>query len=226
MDNEEFYTKASEYWSAIPATVDGMLGGLSKLSPADISFSKDFLSSFIYNGTSPLSTNAALDVGAGIGRVTKHLLSGYFTRVDMVEPDLHFTEKAPAYIGADTWKKIGRVFTVGLQDFRPEASDSGDRALYDCIWCQWALSHLRDDDLVAALKRLRQVLNRTGHGIIFVKENMAKQEDEFDEADSSVTRTRESFLKIFSRAGLTVIKEAKQPKFPTELYEVRLFALS
>lgn len=229
METQDFYSKATDYWSTISPTVDGMLGGLSKVSPADVSFSKEFLSSFIFNGTKPLPTRFALDVGAGIGRVTKNLLVHYFSAVDLLEANPKFLEAAPAYLGPEVMRKIRNMYTCGLQDFFPErlhsAEGCGQEAYYDCIWCQWVLSHLRDADLVSALKRLKSVLNGDGTGMIFVKENLAKQVDEFDDADSSVTRTRESFLKVFSLAGLSIVKEAKQTRFPQDLYEVRIFVL-
>lgn len=39
-----------------------------------------------------------LDCGAGIGRVTKHLLLPLFKNVDMVEQDRTFVDKAPMFL--------------------------------------------------------------------------------------------------------------------------------
>jgi protein N-terminal methyltransferase len=38
-----FYTNAAEYWSAVPATVDGVLGGFGFISRTDIQGSVSFL---------------------------------------------------------------------------------------------------------------------------------------------------------------------------------------
>jgi len=35
-----------------------------------------------------------LDCGSGIGRITKHLLSRYFTKVDLVDQDPKFIDEA------------------------------------------------------------------------------------------------------------------------------------
>ena len=46
-DEAKFYGDAKEYWSQIPSTVDGMLGGFEKISPTDINGSKAFLRPFL-----------------------------------------------------------------------------------------------------------------------------------------------------------------------------------
>lgn len=50
--NGHFYEDAKDYWSQIPATVEGMLGGFSRLHPIDIrgsaSFLKQFISVYVY----------------------------------------------------------------------------------------------------------------------------------------------------------------------------------
>ena len=63
-------------------------------------------------------------------------------------------------------------------------------------------------------------------GFIVVKENVTSSgEVERDDEDSSVTRPPEVLREIFSLAGLDIIKEFKQNKFPKELYDVHMFAL-
>jgi hypothetical protein len=46
-----------------------------------------------------------------------------------------------------------------------------------------------------------------------------------DSTDSSVTRPRALIIELIKKAGLRVIKEQKQQRFPHELYEVRMFAI-
>ena len=38
-----FYSDAADYWATVPATEDGMLGGLSKISDVDLKGSQRFL---------------------------------------------------------------------------------------------------------------------------------------------------------------------------------------
>jgi hypothetical protein len=47
MESQTFYTDAASYWKAIPATVDGVMGGFANLSSNDISGSKKFLLPFL-----------------------------------------------------------------------------------------------------------------------------------------------------------------------------------
>ena len=72
------------------------------------------------------SKHRALDCGAGIGRITKHLLTKHFDKVDLVEQNKLFLEKAKDYLkGLD---KVDRLFCSGLQNFVP------DDQSYDVIW--------------------------------------------------------------------------------------------
>ena len=125
----------------------------------------------------------ALDCGAGIGRITKHLLTKvtqsdespldlvhlqHFQRVDLLEQDKHFLEKAVEYLDGNN--RVGSLFCSGLQnfDFVPET--------YDVIWCQvsslclyldlktishpqWVLGHLTDEHLEAFFVRCIKVIS-------------------------------------------------------------------
>lgn len=53
----------------------------------------------------------ALDCGAGIGRVTKHVLLKWFEKIDLVEPSPVQIEKAKTYIESP---KVDNFYNVGL----------------------------------------------------------------------------------------------------------------
>ena len=162
-------------------------------------------------------TRHALDCGAGIGRVSKLLLTQHFEKVDMVELSQEFLAKAPEYLG-ERATKIDRYICCGLQDFIPE------EGRYDVIWCQWVLGHLTDDHLIAFFRCCQRGLAE--NGLIVVKENIcAAERKDFDEQDSSFTRPKAELLDLFERAGLQLLKQEKQKQFPKELYEVWMFAL-
>merc|ERR1712037_1050844 len=72
-DNGISYDKAAEYWSDIPPTIDGMLGGFAKISGTDIDGSSKFLKGLFRLDDAPGNARC-LDCGAGIGRISKHLL--------------------------------------------------------------------------------------------------------------------------------------------------------
>ena len=77
------------------------------------------------------------------------------------------------------------------------------------------------DDLVSFLHRCVKGLNPRG-GMIFVKENIASEVDEFDEVDSSVTRCVDSLLTLFEKVGLDVLDQRDQEKFPQQLFKVTM----
>ncbi|XP_054718323.1 N-terminal Xaa-Pro-Lys N-methyltransferase 1-like [Uloborus diversus] len=217
MTQREFYDKGKSYWETVPATIDGMLGGYSDVLIADVQASSRFLSSFLNCKKNPVGSARALDCGSGIGRVTKHLLSKYFTTIDMVEQNKEFLEASHAYLEAEDSKVLKR-FNSGLQDFAPEEK------VYDVIWCQWVTGHLTDDDFIAFLKRCKKGLKE--NGIIVVKDNLSSDEIDTDHVDGSVTRPRDLLLTLFKKADLQLLAERKQYKFPRGLYEVKMFALS
>ena len=86
------YEKAAEYWSDIPPTIDGMLGGFAKISGTDIDGSSKFLKGLFRIDDAP-GNDRCLDCGAGIGRISKHLLQRHFSTVDLVEQNPKFLEQ-------------------------------------------------------------------------------------------------------------------------------------
>lgn len=73
----------------------------------------------------------AIDCGAGIGRITKHLLLKNFNNVEMIDVTENFINQAKEYLGEEDAKRVPKFHCCGLQDFRPEPEK------YDCIWIQW-----------------------------------------------------------------------------------------
>lgn len=144
---DDFYMDGANYWSEIPATVDGMLGGFGYISETDIKGSKMLLK-HLFNSKNPPGKEYALDCGAGIGRITKYLLTDIFNKVDMVEQNHVFLEKAKIYLGHKI-DKVVNYFPTGLQTFHPPFKK------YDVIWIQWVLGHLTDTDLVHFLERCK-----------------------------------------------------------------------
>ncbi|CAG9771760.1 unnamed protein product [Ceutorhynchus assimilis] len=217
-DVESFYQDAAKYWSDIPATVNGMLGGFGSISSTDIQGSKQLLKQ-LFKSKFPPGREYALDCGAGIGRVTKFLLTDLFDKVDMVEQNPIFLEKARNYLGTNLLdKKIGKMFPIGLQDFIPEPCQ------YDVIWAQWVLGHLTDDDFVKFFINCQTGLKP--NGVIIAKENVTFTEEiVVDEKDSSVTRPMGLLKELFSKAGLHIYRLSKQTNFPKGLFTVYMFVL-
>ncbi|XP_054738312.1 alpha N-terminal protein methyltransferase 1 [Anastrepha obliqua] len=210
----DFYGKAQKYWSEVPATVNGMLGGLGYLNRIDIQGSNMFL-----RDLKDLGRNTALDCGAGIGRITKNLLMPRFNTTDIVEQDASFTEKAREYCGESDARlgRLGQIYTMGLQEFTPAAGK------YDVIWCQWVLGHLTEIDLLNFFRRMRSGLSNNGY--LIVKENVSSSNKvEEDKQDSSVTRPLKAYETVIRKGGFRIVKTWRQPSFPKGLYPVYMIA--
>ncbi|KAK6508590.1 Alpha N-terminal protein methyltransferase 1 [Arthrobotrys conoides] len=220
--NTPDYAAQIAYWTSIPSTVSGMLGGYPQVSRVDLQTSSNFLAKLKPSMGVPVDgVRRGVDCGAGIGRITKGLLLKHMDVVDIVEPVSKFTEELLSSTDLPpAGGKIGEVFNVGLESWEPE------EGRYWCIWHQWCLNHLTDTDLTSYLLRCSKAL--TQGGLIFVKENNSNNfEDVFDSEDSSVTRTDENFRRIFGEAGLVVVKSELQRGFPEKLhlFPVRMYAL-
>ncbi|XP_067628401.1 alpha N-terminal protein methyltransferase 1 [Eurosta solidaginis] len=210
----DFYGKAQKYWSEVPATVNGMLGGLGYLNTIDIQGSSSFLSDL-----KNLEKNRALDCGAGIGRITKNLLMRRFKQTDIVEQDANFAAKAREYCApnGDNSSRLGEIYNTGLQEFTPTANK------YDVSWCQWVLGHLTDEDLVSFFRRMRNGLSNNGY--LIIKENVTSSNMvEEDKKDSSITRPLKTYEIAINSAGFRIIKTWRQQSFPKSLYPVYMMA--
>ena len=148
----------------------------------------------------------ALDVGAGIGRVTADVLLHLVSDVVLLEPVRAFIDEArrrcqgtstsdessvAGWSGIRDGAKSVSFLRAPLQDFDPARPGRSTEALgrlgyvpaeddvdsgFDVIWCQWCLGHLNDRDLVAFLKRSAAAL-RGPTSLVVVKENMCSEKN-------------------------------------------------
>ena len=124
---------------------------------------------YLSNGT---NNDRALDCGAGIGRIAKHLLLPRFKQIDLIEPSKAQLDQARVDFAMN--KAVDKYYEVGLQDFKFEKT-------YDVIWVQWALCYLTDDDLVKFLENCRENLTSKENSLIFIKENVSDNIPAYDE---------------------------------------------
>ncbi|PVV02812.1 hypothetical protein BB560_002726 [Smittium megazygosporum] len=225
----DWYEDADKYWETVDSSDNGMLGGLLFVNHPDIKDSSKMIQNLLETRFKRKEKEAnseqhselyALDCGAGIGRVTKNLLSKYFDKVDMVEQNSKFVSEAKTSNLKQLTDSgiVVNFFNFGLQDFTPMPSK------YDVIWCQWVLSHLTDDDLVGFFKRC--VTGLKPNGVICVKENTCSTDYIVDNKDSSVTRSLAVYESIFKRARLRILETRLQSGFPKTLFRVRMWVLS
>jgi len=211
------YDTAAQYWDGVAPTVDGMLGGFGKISKADIAGS-DALLRWVFDRPDPPRHGRCLDCGAGIGRVSRLLLQRHFGKVDMVEQNQAFCDKAKEQFSDNP--KLGSVFCSGLQDFAPPPP----HPRWDVVWVQWVIIYLPDAELIAFLQRMAGRLSQ--RGVLVLKDNftMGSPEDPDmfvkDEEDSSVTRPLEHVKNLAKEAGLVLLKSSRQENFPKQLFKV------
>lgn len=94
--------------------VDGVLGGFGHLTPVDVHESNLFLDS-IQQKYPFVRYDDVADCGAGIGRVTKHLLLPRCTSsVTLVEQSPRLLQSASEYVGTMEGKRIA-FLQQGLQ---------------------------------------------------------------------------------------------------------------
>ena len=136
----------------------------------------------------------AVDVGAGIGRVTSSVLLHLVQDVVLLEPVDHFVNEAYKRVSASEhikgeWKGVKdaqKSVTVvqdtlqnfdarkpittdnykilGRMGFTPPDGEDDSASGFDVVWCQWCLGHLSDEDLVAFLKRAKDSLRSAKNG--------------------------------------------------------------
>lgn len=226
--NDEWYRKSEAYWAEQKASVAGMLGGLDVLHTRDVNASRRFLNS-LSSDSRQINRRRALDVGAGIGRVTRYLLSGEFQVVDMLEQSVSYLKESHNYLES-VKDKVGRRIACGMQEFKSgglvarDGIETGNlRMVYDVIWIQWTIGYLTDDDFVAFIQQCMECLSE--QGIIIIKDNVARAGFLLDKDDSSIMRSNRYLVHLLKKAGVTVIKQTRQLDFPKSVYPVRMYAV-
>lgn len=224
-DSHIVYEDAISYWSSVPASVNGVLGGFGEqtsVPKADVIGSMTFLRKLQARMVCPPEyKKLTIDMGAGIGRITRDLLWKVSDTVDLLEPVAPFVAQMESELQAVAQKgKLGDIYPIGMQEWSPSPEKVGR---YWMVWCQWCVGQLPDAELVEFWKRCGEALME--NGTLIVKENIAPYDDVFDETDSSVTRTDEKFRALFVQAGYKLIASDIQKGLPRELYPVRMYCL-
>lgn len=208
-EKDGWYGKSLAYWKKQEPTVNGVLGGMEHIHGADIAESKEFIESIPNVGRS-----RALDCGAGIGRITKNLLSLMFEKTDLLEPMHHMLEVAQKELDMD---RVGHLLETSMEQVVLEET-------YDIIVVQWAAIYLTDEHFIEFFAKCRNALK--AGGIIFFKENTSSVNKFIvDKDDSSLTRSDAHYKALFEASGVTLIHEAFQKEWPQDLFPVKMYAL-
>jgi galactose mutarotase-like enzyme len=217
-----WYERAAEYYERNCSTdLEGVLGGFATISDIDLEGSRIFTDELARTRPSSFSWSdgAALECGAGIGRVTKGLLLDLDVwRCDLVESNSRLLSEAPDFIGNGAERC--RFFCAALQDW----NSPRDGTRYSIIWIQWVFCYLTDDDAVDFLRRCAASL--VDGGMIVLKENTCSGSDDYvvDIDDASLTRSVPYLMVIAKESGLKLVLQKQQTNFPDDIFPVYMLA--
>ena len=161
--------------------------------------------------------DTAIDLGAGVGRVTKLVLLKRYDTVRLVEADGGWSKRSKIYLGR---KRAARCSFVNsrLDDLTPQDmqnwAGNNDGVGANLMWLQWTFQYMIDVDVISSLIVLATGLC-PNTGVLVVKENrpygMAR-EDRFqmdtpcgENQRYDITRSDAHHRLLFQKAGLTVV---------------------
>jgi protein N-terminal methyltransferase len=211
-----YYDAGLRHWGMKDASVSGMLDGFIQTNDPDLTFSRGILKRYLRDHQ--LNTDSCADVGCGIGRISMSILTKHFRHITLVEPVAKFLRKAEADV-AQTGVTV-RAIECGAQDWQIDED-------FDCIWLQWVLMFLTDEDAVSLLMRCKQHLRP--NGIVVVKDNMIQSRRKSDAVwfpnDHSLSRTVFHVRDLIGRSGLRVDYNREQTSWNDEFIPLYCFVL-
>ena len=184
-----YYTANSTFWDEdgyAGSTDEEAMIGDATTSVNDVIHSLQLIDNIYADHPTWIIRNA-LDCGAGVGRVTKHVLLKRCNRVCLLEGCERWFKQIRRYLGKKRSQNCKFVFgrleesasleaccQGGISSSNSRRSNNGDRRgkgeiLFDLIWIQWTLQYLIDADVVSTLLRMRSAL--TSNGRLILKEN-------------------------------------------------------
>eukprot|EP00818_Percolomonas_sp_WS_P005894 CAMPEP_0117434698 /NCGR_PEP_ID=MMETSP0759-20121206/85_1 /TAXON_ID=63605 /ORGANISM="Percolomonas cosmopolitus, Strain WS" /LENGTH=229 /DNA_ID=CAMNT_0005226193 /DNA_START=192 /DNA_END=877 /DNA_ORIENTATION=+ len=209
-----------------------MLGGLHQVHQEDVSYSRQFLRKYWRESHGEIdetnSPNTCLDVGAGIGRVSKNVLINVFPRlvVDFLEPNQDFCKRAmkdlPRVNLRNLFCTVAQNFSVTVDQERQPQANVDEHVLlhvatkkhqwvlaepYDLIWIQWAILYVEDSALIHMLSEFGSIGSRH----LVIKCNTTRGDVEhLDEEDGSIIRSEKQVRMILHQSGWKVLHHTKE----------------
>jgi len=218
------------FWRSQSADMRGATGG--GVTQFDVGFSRQALRA-LATARGGKRFARALDLGAGIGRVTDGVLRHHCRHVDLVEFVSKHLQRAKQLLPAKGKSGCTFSFHAAAVQKHPVPARS-----YDLVWCQWLLMYLTDADVLTLLRRLAPGL--CTDGFLLVKENVSTPEkltyfdaedgELWEEGDGgrpvSCVRTRLHYEDLFERAGLRVRAAKVQHDSSSKIMDMVLFVLT
>lgn len=206
------------FWQYQAATVSGMLDGFEAVDPVDVKTSKAFIDEI---WPSQRAGHSVLDIGAGIGRVTKRvLIPAGFTEVDLLDSSRRFLEESHKFVGHPALKE---TYCTPMNKF----DFCQGKRKWSMIWVQWVAIYLPDHDFIKFFRSACENLRDDPNACVVLKENIIAEDKPaiVDKSDASVTRSGFHLKRLWAEAGVEVVKEQRVVGFPEELFPVYMYKL-
>jgi protein N-terminal methyltransferase len=213
---DKYYGTSTNFWSKRDASHRGMLAGHMETHQPDMEFSRRVLERYLRE--EGLNPGSCADVGCGIGRVSKWLLSDFFQNITLIEPIQKFLAKAEVDVTASG--ATVRTINVAAQDWKVDDD-------YDLIWFQWSTMFLTDDDFLSLLRQCSQHLKP--NGIVLIKDNIVisdKRDDAIWNPDEhAIARTVPHVRELVQKSGLRIDYEEANPDWFENFIPLYVFVL-
>ncbi|KAF9966771.1 hypothetical protein BGZ70_001315 [Mortierella alpina] len=219
-----WYTDAEKYWDTVPATINGMLGGLGQLARPDAVSSLRFLSEFV----NPPATSSASSIvnPSPESAATSTVAEATSKSTSAKRQKLPLPGSGPSHV-LDCGAGIGRVTKQVLI----KAFDHVDLVENSAAFVKQAKEEYLKSEIEAGKVgevRCSGLQNVQFEGTSWegrFDENNAKIGIVVDEEDSSMTRSDQVWKDVFQKAGLRLLREEVQKGFPSGLFAVKMYAL-
>lgn len=207
------HSTSQSFWKSKDPSINSMCG-LEDLHDEDTQHTKQLLNKYLVG----VGDERALDIGAGIGRITFSSLYPRFRRIDMLDSNSAFLESAKMFEKSTGNSKIENFYASTIEEFRFKHK-------YDLVFVQWVLEYVSHEDLLKFFTRVK--LNLQKNGVVIIKENVniLSDEDIIVSEEGSTIRPPDSYENIFKTLGYSVEHDEIIPFHRTDIYEVKCWIL-
>lgn len=215
-NNSNLYTTSKAFWKSKSAELDSMCG-FSDLNEEDNLHTKNLLDNYFIKVNNTDNKNA-IDIGAGIGRITFSSLYPYFDEIDLLDSNQHFLDAAKSKQEEIKGIKIKNYYMTEIQKFNFEKQ-------YDLIFIQWVLEYVNYSDLIRFFNKVKRSLKP--NGIVIIKENINIDNDGdiIISEEGSRIRSYNTYEKIYEDTGLNIVHDEVIPFKRQDIYEIKCWVL-
>ena len=207
---------SENFWNNKTPEIENMCG-VGELNNEDLVHSERIFKNLKVNR----KFNRALDVGAGIGRITFNVLYDKCNKIDLLDNNKKFLNHAELKQREIKGDKIENFYHSKIQNFRFQYN-------YDLIFVQWVLEYLDEKNFALFISNISSHLNNEGYVIIKENINLDNELNIPIEEEGSLIRPNKTFENCFRIAGLKSIHEelVEYESLPIEILDVKCCVLS